>query len=233
MTNPDEKALREEIVKVGRLMYERGLVIGTDGNVSARLSPDLILVTASGLCKGMMEPDQLIVMDMEGRKVGGGNLRPTSETPMHLEAYRRRPDISAVVHAHPPITVALSIAGISLKECMLPEVIVSVGLIPTTQYATPSSAENKTAIEGLIAGHNGIVLQRHGALTVGSSPLEAFYRMETVEQMARVTFMLQLLGKGRPLPMAEVEKLLAYRWAAGATLPGEEEEFLAVCGGAD
>ena len=148
-----EQALREEIVRVGRLMYERGLVVGIDGNVSARLDEDHVLCTPSGLCKGMMAPEQLIVVDMEGHKVESGttasrDLRPTSEVPMHLEVYRQRPDIDGVVHAHPPITVALSIAGVSLADCMLPEVIVNLGLVPTTEYATPASEENARAILG-------------------------------------------------------------------------------------
>jgi L-fuculose-phosphate aldolase len=235
MNAPDEKALREEIVEVGRLMYERGLVVGIDGNISARLAAERILATPSGLCKGMMGPDQLVVVDMAGQKVGPGtaanqNLRPTSETPMHLEAYRQRPDVGAVVHAHPPITVALSIAGISLKECMLPEVIVNIGLLPTTEYATPGSPENKRAIQDLIAGHDGIILQRHGALTVGHSPLEAFFKLEMIEQVARITLILRQLGCGGSLPPEDVEKLLAQRQTAGLARRGEEAEFCLACG---
>jgi len=124
---------------------------------------------------------------MDGQRVGprtraNRDLRPTSETPMHLEAYRRRPEINAVVHAHPPLTVALSIAGASLAECMVPEVIVTLGLIPTTQYATPSSEENARAIRDLIGGHDAIILQRHGTLTVGRDLLDAFFKLQTVEQ---------------------------------------------------
>ena len=120
-----DRALREEIVRVGRLMYERGLVVAADGNISARLDEAHMVCTPTGLCKGMMTPDQLIVVDTEGRKVGPStaanyDLRPTSEVFMHLEAYRQRPDIGAVVHAHPPITVALSIAGVSLADCIGP-----------------------------------------------------------------------------------------------------------------
>jgi len=230
-----EHALREEIVRVGRLMYERGLVVATDGNVSARLDEAHVLCTPSGLCKGMMTPDQLIVVDMEGRKVGPGttanrDLRPTSEVFMHLEAYRRRPDVGGVVHAHPPITVALSIAGVSLADCMLPEVIVTLGLVPTTEYATPASEENVLAIRDLIAHHDGIILQRHGTLTVGRNPWEAYLRLESLEQLARITLVLQQLGRGDPLPPEQVEKLLAQRQKMGFSRPGEAEEFCEICG---
>jgi L-fuculose-phosphate aldolase len=230
-----EQALREEIVRVGRLMYERGLVVGIDGNISARLDQDHVLCTPSGLCKGMMTPEQLIVIDMQGQKVGPGtsanqDLQPTSEVPMHLEAYGQRPDIGGVVHAHPPITVALSIAGVSLADCMLPEVIVNLGLVPTTEYATPASQENVRAIRDLIANHDGMILQRHGTLTVGHTPWEAYLRLESLEQVARITLILQQLGRGEPLPPEYVEKLLEQRRMMGLAHPGEEEEFCEMCG---
>jgi L-fuculose-phosphate aldolase len=230
-----EQALREEIVRVGRLMYERGLAVAADGNISAPLDEGHVLCTPSGLCKGMMTPDQLIVVDMDGHKVGPGtstnrDLQPTSEVRMHLEAYRQRPDIGGVVHAHPPITVALSIAGVSLADCMLPEVIVTLGLVPTTEYATPASAENVRAIRDLITNHDGIILQRHGTLTVGRDPWEAYMRLESLEQVARITLILQQLGRGEPLPPEQVEKLLAQRQKMGLSRPGEEEEFCEMCG---
>jgi L-fuculose-phosphate aldolase len=230
-----EQALREEIVRVGRLMYERGLAVAADGNISAPLDEGHVLCTPSGLCKGMMTPDQLIVVDMDGHKVEPGtaanrDLQPTSEVRMHLEAYRQRPDIGGVVHAHPPITVALSIAGVSLADCMLPEVIVNLGLVPTTEYATPASEENVRAIRNLITNHDGMILQRHGTLTVGRDPWEAYMRLESLEQVAQITLILQQLGRGEPLPPEQVEKLLAQRQQMGLSHPGEEEEFCEVCG---
>ncbi|MGQ9502467.1 MAG: class II aldolase/adducin family protein [Anaerolineae bacterium] len=230
-----EYTLREEMVRIGRLMYERGYVVANDGNLSARLDENLVLCTPSGLCKGMMSPDQMIIVDMEGRKVGQAtaanrDLVPTSEVFMHLEAYRQRPDVQAVVHAHPPTTVALSIAGVSLANCMLPEVIVNLGLVPTTQYATPASLENVSAIRELIINHDGIVLQRHGVLTVGRCLLEAYMRLEAIEQIAKITVILEQLGRGEPLPPAQVEKLLEQRRKMGLARPGEEVEFCRICG---
>ncbi len=149
---------------------------------------------------------------------------------MHLEAYRQRPDIGGVVHAHPPITVALSIAGVSLADCMLPEVIVNLGLVPTTEYATPASEENVRAIRDLIANHDGMILQRHGTLTVGRTPWEAYLRLESLEQVARITLILQQLGRGEPLPPDYVEKLLEQRRKMGLAHLGEEEEFCELCG---
>ena len=227
----NEQPLRQEIVRIGQLMYSKGFIAASDGNISARLGPDRLLITPSGLHKGLLEPAQLLVVDESGQVIAAQRgLKPTSELPMHLEAYRQRPDIGAVVHAHPPISVALSIAGIAMTDCLLPEVIVFLGLIPTTAYATPSSVENVRAIRDLIGQHDAIILQRHGSLTVGDTPMQAFMRLETVEQNARIGFMLAQLGVRNPLPPAEVEKLLAQRRQMGLSRPGESAAFCAVCG---
>lgn len=230
-----ERSLREEIVRVGKLLYDRGLIVATDGNISARLDANRILATPSGLCKGLMTAEQLIIVDIEGRRVdattpANRDLKPTSEMRMHLEAYRRRPDMRAVVHAHPPTVVAASIAGIDLSQCLIPEVIVMLGLIPTTQYATPSSEENAVAIRELIAGHDAVILQRHGTLVVGSSPTDAYLKTETVNQMARITVMLAVLGKSEPLPPEQVSKLIAQREALGFSRAGDEGDFCTYCG---
>lgn len=230
-----EHQLRQEIVKIGRLMYDKGFVSANDGNLSVRLDRGRFLITPSGLHKGLLEPDQLLVVDEEGqpsgpRTVASRSLKPTSELPMHLEAYRRRPDIQAVVHAHPPLTIALSIAGIKMDACLLPEAIVMLGIIPTAPYSTPSSEENAQAIRELITRHDAIVLERHGTLTVGDSLLEAFMRLETVEQNARIGFMLAQLGVRNPLPPDQVDKLLAMREIMGLSRAGERAAFAAQCG---
>jgi L-fuculose-phosphate aldolase len=149
---------------------------------------------------------------------------------MHLEAYRQRPDIQAVVHAHPPISIALSIAGIPMTDCLLPEVIVFLGIVPTTAYATPSSEENVRAIRALIGRHDALILQRHGSLTVGDSPMQGFMRLETVEQNARIGFMLAQLGVRNPLAPEEVRKLLRQRQQLGLSRAGEADLFCTTCG---
>ncbi len=231
----DEGALRQEIVRLGRLMYEKGFISASDGNLSARLDDARLLITPSGRHKGLLTPDELLIVDLDGQIAGprlgaARHLRPTSELPMHLEAYRLRPAIGAVVHAHPPISIALSIAGIPMTDCLLPEVIVFLGIVPTTAYATPSSEENVAAIRAFLPVHDAIVLQRHGTLTVGQTPMQAFMRLETVEQNARIGYMLAQLGVHNPLSPAEVEKLLAQRRAMGLAHPGEEVAFCEHCG---
>jgi L-fuculose-phosphate aldolase len=226
-----ELELRQEIVKIGRLMYDKGLILASDGNISARLGHGRILLTPSGLHKGLLEPDQLIIVDETGKKVGGPrHLNPTSELPMHLEAYRQRPEVTAVVHAHPPYAVTLSIAGISLAECLLPEAVVFLGSIPTTAYATPSSEENAQVVRALIGQYDGLVLRRHGSLTVGTSPMQAFMRLETLERHAFIAYLLATLGVKNPMLPADVQKLLLIRQQLGLSRPGESEIFCEQCG---
>jgi L-fuculose-phosphate aldolase len=230
-----ESQLRHEIVRVGRLMYEKGLISSSEGNISALLGSERILITPSGVHKGFLEPAQLLIVDHDGQQIGARvgparKLKPTSELPLHLEVYKQRKDISAVVHAHPPITIALSIARIPMAECLLPEVIIFLGLIPTAAYATPGSAELASSVRQLISSHDALVLERHGSLTTGSTPMEGFMRLEIVEQNARISFMLAQLGSHEPLPPNEVEKLLIQRKEMGLCKPGESTDFCQKCG---
>lgn len=228
---PEASALRAEIVRVGQMMHARELVDGFSGNISARLGPGHILATPSGLAKGILSPDQLLIVDLDGHLVEAApGLRPTSELLMHLEAYRRRPDINAVVHAHPPTAVALTIAGVSLAECVIPEAVVVFGLVPTTPYATPSSIENQHAISELIVGHDAILLAYHGSLTVGRTVTEAYLRLESLEHTAKIIALSRLLGGGPALPPDQVAKLLQTRQEWGFSRPGDLEEFCLACG---
>jgi len=229
--NFSEADARAAIVKAGRMMQVREYVDGTAGNLSARLDAGHILATPSGLVKGELTSDDLIIVDMEGRLVSGRpGLRPTSELAMHLEAYRRRPDVNGVVHAHPITAVALSIAGITMEECIIPEAIVVLGLVPTTPYATPSSDENRRAISDVIVDHDALLLRYHGSLTVGRDVPEAYLRLETLEHTAKIIAMTRLLGGGPPLPPEQVTKLLKTREDWGFARPGDAEDFCIACG---
>src|SRR3990172_6771398 len=228
---PSEDALRAEIVRVGRLMHANEFVDGASATPPARLDADHLLATPSGLAKGFLEPEQLIVVNLRGELARGlPGLRPTSELLMHLEAYRRRPDVNAVIHAPPIPSVALSIAGVSLAECIIPEAVVVLGVIPTTPYATPSSEENQRAISEVIVGHDALILQYHGALTVGRDVMEAYLRLETLEHTAKIVALAKLLGGKPPLPPQHVQKLIQTRKEWGFARPGDEEEFCLACG---
>ena len=215
-----EHELRQEMVRLGRLMWERGYVAATDGNLSARLGADRLLVTASGLSKGFLSADDLVIVDLDGEPVSayrgrdqrtGGHLRASSEIRMHLEVYQQRPDVQAVVHAHPPLATAFSIAGVSLARCIIPEVIVTLGGIPTTEYATPGTQEVPGSIRQAIRDYDAIILAHHGSLTVGRTLWEAYMRLEKVEHTAQITLASHQLGRARSLSAQAVETLTEMR----------------------
>ena len=213
-------------------MHQFEYVDGASGNISARLGPDRILATPSGLAKGFLAPEQLIIVDMAGQLVqpAPAGLKPTSELLMHLEAYKQRADVMGVVHAHPITAVALSLVGISLTDCIIPEAIVILGSIPTTPYATPSSAENQRAISELVKTHDAIVLAYHGSLTVGSSVWEAYLKLESLEHTARIIAQARMLGEIKPLAPEQIQKLIKMRKDWGFARETDADEFCRYCG---
>jgi L-fuculose-phosphate aldolase len=209
-----EHELRRELVRVGRLIWERGYVAATDGNLSARLGPNRLLVSPSGLSKGFLTVDDLVVIRLDGETVTayrGREQQPSSEIEMHLEVYRQRADVNAVIHAHPPLAVAFSIAGVSLARCVLPEVIVTLGGIPTTEYATPGTYEVSHSIRQAIQEYDAVLLAHHGSLTMGRTLWEAYLRLEKVEHTAQITLAAQQLGQVHTLSPEAVEKLAEKR----------------------
>lgn len=204
---PDRERLEEHFVAICRRMYERGLVVAREGNVSCRLGPDRILVTPAGRAKGFLRPFDLVVVDGEGRK-RGGRLEPSSELKMHLAFYTEREDVGAVVHGHPPTATGFAVAGIPLADCVLPEVIVSLGSVPIAAYATPSTEDVAAAVRPHArAGAGGLLLKNHGAVAVGRDLDEAFERLETIEQFARIVLTARQLGRVETLSPADVARL--------------------------
>jgi L-fuculose-phosphate aldolase len=201
--------LKREIVQVCRLLHKKNYLAATDGNVSVRLG-DRVLVTPSGVHKGLMEADQVITVDLMGQVLMGEG-QPTSEIRMHLLAYELRPEVGAVVHAHLPYATACTLAGIDLLEPVLPEVVITLGGIPTSAYATPGSDEVPEAVRPFIREYDAILLSRHGAMTMGREVMDAYNKMEKLEHAARVVLAARLQGPLPPLPAAEVEKLQRLR----------------------
>ena len=227
----NERALREEICRVGRLMHDKNFIDGTSGNISVRLEDERILATPSGLAKGFMQPEQLIVINLEGERVdaptdANQDLKPTSESAMHLECYRQRPDVMSVIHAHPPTAVALTIAGYNFQQCLIPEMVVILGLIPTAPYSTPSSNENRDAISQLVLEHDVIMLAHHGSLTVANSLWDAYLKLETLEHSANILYKVEQLGGAKStITPDNIEKLLGYREKFGLMRQGDRERF--------
>ena len=181
-----EEAKRADIIEIGRRLHQRAYVASNDGNISVRLDAERLLTTPKGVSKGFMSPDMLVVTDYEGRKLAGER-DPSSELPMHLAVYRRRADVTAVVHAHPPVATGFAVAGIPLDRAVLAEVVTTLGSIPIAEYGTPSTQELADAVDRHIAVHDGLLLANHGAITVADGLLRAYYKMETIEHFARIS----------------------------------------------
>jgi len=212
------ESLRADIVEVGRRMYARGYTASNDGNISVRVGDDRLLMTPKSVCKGFMTPDMMCVTDLEGRKLQGDR-DPSSEMLMHLEVYRQRPDVHAVVHAHPPIATGFAVAGIPLDRAVLAEVVTTLGSIPIAEYATPSTSELPDAVRKYIKAHDGMLLANHGALTAGADLFAAYYKMETIEHFAKISLVARLLGRENLIAREEVQRLQGLRGTYGIKAP--------------
>jgi L-fuculose-phosphate aldolase len=205
-----EDELRKEIVEIGRSIHRLGFVAAYDGNISARLDTHRILSTPTTVSKGMMAPDDLVVVDYEGTKISGRR-NVTSEIAMHLLIYRRRPDVQAVVHAHPPTATGYAAAGLSLNKALVSEVVLSLGCIPLAGYGTPGTPELTEALRPLVNSYDAILMANHGVVTCGADLMQAYFRMETVEHFAKISLVTELLGRQVLLSENDVDKLLAAR----------------------
>jgi L-fuculose-phosphate aldolase len=210
-TEPD---YRQDIVDVGKLVYQKGWVAANDGNLSVRLDGDRVLCTCTGISKGMMTPDDLIVCDLDGNKLEGSR-ESTSEIAMHLTIYQMRPDISAVVHAHPPVATGFAVAGRPLTLALLPEVIIGLGCVPLAEYGLPGTPELTKGMLPLIPKYDAILMRNHGLVCYGEDLYKAFFKMETAEHFARITLVAELLGGPKVLPKREVDKLIESRTRYG------------------
>ena len=213
-----ESSLRADIVEVGRRMYARGYTASNDGNISVRLGADRLLMTPKSVCKGFMTPEMMCITDMDGRKLQGDR-DPSSEMQMHLEVYRQRPDVQAVVHAHPPTATGFAVAGIPLDRAVLAEVLTTLGSIPIAEYATPSTKALPEAVRKYIKAHDGMLLANHGALTVGADLFGAYYKMETIEHFAHISLVARMLGRENLLSREEVMRLQDLRGSYGIKAP--------------
>jgi len=211
---PSESTLRRQLVAICRRLHDRDLLGAAEGNVSCRLGPGRFLVTPSGLSKALVRAEDLVVVDGNGER-RKGKLRPTSELPMHLAAFAARPDVAAAVHAHPVNTIALTVAGLPPPTDLLPEAAVALGAVAVAPFATPGTDELPAALAPLLPGHDAILLERHGALCLGRSLLQAFDRMETLERVSRVAVLARLLGRCEPLPPEAVARVLEAARRAG------------------
>ncbi len=208
-----ELELRQRIIEIGKLMHRKNFVAAGDGNISARLDAERLLITPTGFSKGFLDPEQLLIVNLDGEKLAPQfgkwrDLKPSTELFMHIECYRQRADVHAVIHAHPPMTIACTLAGVSLAKCVLPEVLYDLGTIPTTLYATPASPENPRVIREIIKSYDALVLTRHGTVTVGATVWDAYMKLERVEHSALVTITAQQAMGGTPVEPLDADAVL-------------------------
>ncbi len=208
------EALKKAILETGRRTYERGYAASNDGNISARIDKKYILITPTGVSKGFMKKTDLIIIDLNG-KVVKGKRKPSSESLLHLQVYKERSDVNSVCHSHPPYATGFAVAGISLDQNILPEVIISLGSVPLVPYGTPGTDEFYKPLLPILKYYDAFLLANHGALTVGSSVLDAYHKMETLEHSAKILFIAQRLGKVNTLNDEQVQKLIARRKVYG------------------
>jgi len=204
------QTLRRQIVEAGKRAYQRGYAASNDGNISARIDENRIIVTPAGVSKGFMKPADMVIVDMDGqvKSVSG---KPSSEVFMHLQVYKDRPDINSVCHAHPPYATGFAAAGIPLDHCILPEVILTLGQIPLVKYGTPGTDELYKPMIKLLPDHDAFLLANHGALTIGTDVINAYHKMETVEHFAHIAFVAHQLGNIAALNSEQVKKLTDMR----------------------
>jgi L-fuculose-phosphate aldolase len=205
-----ELQVRIDLVRFGQMLHAQGFVAATDGNLSVRLDSSRIMVTPSGFSKGMLQPEDMVIVDLEGNKLRGAT-DPSSETTMHLTIYRMRPDVGAVVHAHPCTATGFASAGIALDEPLCSEVVVTLGSVPLAPYATTGTAELSESLQPFIADHNAILMANHGVVTYGADLHQAYMRMEAVEHYAKVVLAARQIGQPCSLDRREVEKLTDVR----------------------
>jgi L-fuculose-phosphate aldolase len=201
---------RHEIVRVGKWLHEKSFVAAADGNISVRLDDYTVLSTPTCMSKGMLTAEDLVTVDMSGRKTSGYR-EVSSEIAMHLMIYRTRPDVNAIVHAHPPIATGFAASGMALDQPLVSEILLTLGTVPLARYATPGTRELVDCIQPLVADHSAILMANHGVVSYGEDLTQAYMFMETVEHFAKITLACHQLGQQRPLPPEQVAQLKAMR----------------------
>jgi len=215
-----EPELRGELVRFSKWLSRLGYMPGTAGNLSVRLDEERLLITPTGMSKFLLEPSDMVIVDLEGRFLSGTR-KVTSEVGMHLAIYEVRNDISAVIHAHPPIATGFACAGKGLDEVLCQEGVMTLGAVPLAEYATTGTGEVAASLGPFLRGHEAILMANHGAVTYGSDLLEAFLRMETVEHLAHIELVAHQLGSPKPLSVNQIEqvRLAKARYLQNANLP--------------
>lgn len=214
-----EYEIKKEICDIGKRIYDRGMVAANDGNISVKLNDNEYLCTPTGVSKGFMTPDYICKVDKDGKVLqANGNFKPSSEIKMHMRVYQERPDVNAVVHAHPMYATSFAIAGIPLTQPIMPEAVIALGCVPIAKYGRPSTMEIPDAVSEHVQYFDAVLLENHGALTYGNSLINAYYKMESTEFYAQLLYQSKMLGGPKEFTPQQVEDLYEIRRQFG--MPG-------------
>ena len=215
-----EFEIKKQICDIGKRIYENGFIAANDGNISVKVGPNEYLCTPTGVSKGFMTQDMICKVDGNGKVLQSSKgYRPSSEMKMHLRVYRERPDVNAVVHAHPPYATSHAIVGIPLTEPIMPEAIITLGCVPIAAYGTPSTDEIPDAVAKYLQHYDAVLLENHGALSYSVDLTQAYFKMESLEFYAKLLFISKALGKPQELDAQNVQRLYDLRKQMG--LPGK------------
>lgn len=211
--NTSEQFLKEQICDIGKRMYLKDMGAANDGNISVKISENSFLCTPTGVSKGFMTPDMICKINSEGELIEENSLntKPSSEIKMHLRVYEERPDVTAVVHAHPLYATVYAICGIPLNKQIMPESTIFLGEVPIAEYGTPSTEELPNSIVPYLQNHDAILLANHGALTCGIDLMSAYFKMESMEFYAKLLYLTSVIGEPKELTKEQVTTLVQLR----------------------
>ncbi len=214
----NEYQIKKEICEIGKRIYDRGMVASNDGNISVKLNDNEFLCTPTGVSKGFMTPEYICKVDKNGKVIqANAGFKPSSEIKMHMRVYKERPDVKAVVHAHPMYATGFAIAGIPLTQPIMPEAVIALGCVPIAEYGTPSTEEIPDAVSKYLQSFDAVLLENHGALSFSDSLLNAYHKMESVEFYAKLLYISNQLGGPKELSDAQVQRLYEIRRQFGMT----------------
>ena len=212
MSNLSYSDVRDAICDVCHKMWQLGWVAANDGNVSVKLPDGNFMCTPTGISKSFITPEKLVIINDKYEIIEAlDGYKPSSEIKMHLRCYKERDDVGAVVHAHPPTATGYAVAGIPLDKYSMIETVIAIGSVPVTPYGTPSTNEVPDAIAPYLQEHDVVLLENHGALTVGADLITAYYRMETLELFAKITLTAHLLGGAKEISRENIDRLISMR----------------------
>ncbi len=216
----NEYEIKKMMCDIGRRVYNRGMVAANDGNFSVKLNDNEFLCTPTGVSKGFMTPEYICKVDAKGNVIQANpGFKPSSEIKMHMRVYEKRPDVGAVVHAHPSYATSFAIAGIPLTQPIMPEAVIALGCVPIAKYGTPSTMEIPDAVEEYLPYFDQVLLENHGALTWGPDLMNAYHKMESVEFYAELLYKSKMLGGPKEFDKEQIAKLYEIRRQMG--LPGK------------